>query len=194
MGLKQCLGREKKQRPLEERKGSWSFDIDMKYRVESSPLWAQHCARHRSLREAQHSSVPRNFALHMGRLDIFIPSGFCGYFGLVWLICLMVKHCGWESEKSRFNPRHSQNNFRTISSKILKARRYQKSSSPLLLIVQYASQVPVHINCFEYSGAMCSFLHIHVSGSYFVPCTVLRRPLTCKDTMPAPDDIKAIPI
>ena len=49
------------------------------------------------------------------------------------------------------NPRHSQSGFRTIASKVLKARRDQKSlrSHPLLM-AQSPHRVPMHTNTFEY--------------------------------------------
>ena len=66
MGLGQCFERDKKQEPLEKRKGSRSFDTDMK-RTPVSPVlcWAQ------ELQGLDTASDFRNFVLHWGSLDIF---------------------------------------------------------------------------------------------------------------------------
>lgn len=95
MGLGQCFERDKKQEPLEKRKGSRSFDTDMK-RTPVSPVlcWAQ------ELQGLDTASDFRNFVLHWGSLDIFhvkvILWLFCFvfFFSALWLVCLRVKHCG----------------------------------------------------------------------------------------------------
>ena len=62
----------------------------------------------------------------------------------------------WET----LNFRHSQSRFKTITSKILEARRDPRLSSPhSLLMAQYPRPAPMYLNTCEYCAAVRSFAH-----------------------------------